>query len=53
MLHRRSVRGTWPNLSYHPCMGKAQFAPVSTEKNCVFTTKPIRGIPVPRPVPLL
>jgi hypothetical protein len=35
------------------CMGNGQFAPVSTERNCVFTTKPIRGLPVPRPVPLL
>ena len=34
------------------CMGGGHFPSVSTEKNCVFTTKPIR-IPSQRPVPLL
>ena len=34
------------------CLGQGQFATLSTSKNCVFTTKPIRSIQVPRPSPL-
>ena len=34
------------------CLGQGQFATLTTKKNCVFTTKPIRSIQVPRPSPL-